>query len=142
MRTYDVDRLFARYGWTAEEVEEGIWRSTFWTEREDAYDVYVMEGDEWLHFAVSPLVSRPAPACQGRLFATLLRLNQQMRLVRFAVDDEGDVNLLADTPRRSLAFPQFAGVLDALTAYTEHLAHELHRLGTEPDYHSPRWPEA
>ena len=135
-----MDGYFERYGWAVEKPEPGIWRGSFATHRDDEFDLYVMVGEEWVHFAVSPLVAQPDPACQGRLFAALLRLNQQMRLVYFAVDEEGDVNLLAELPRRGFSYAHFEAALDALTGYTDTLAHELQRTAHEPEYHSPRLP--
>jgi hypothetical protein len=67
-------------------------------------------------------------------------LNQQMRLVHFAVDEEGDVNLLVELPRQGFAFPQFASALETLTGYTDALAYELRRTAHEPGYHSPLLP--
>jgi hypothetical protein len=135
-----LEDYFARYGWAVEMPDEGIWRGSFAIERDEEFDLYVMANDEWVHFAVSPLVAAPDPACLGRLYAVLLRLNQQMRLVYFAVDEDGDVNLLAELPRPGFGYVHFASVLDALTAYTDALAYELQRTAHEPGYHSPVLP--
>ncbi len=131
-----IDSLFAEYEWRAQQPEAGIWRAAFSTEREEDYDVYVMAGETALHFAVSPFVTRPDAACEGRINALLLRLNQQMPLVYFGVDDDGDINLLADLPLALVTFDGFAAILDALTEATESLAYEVRRLAHDPDYHS------
>lgn len=134
--TINIPTYFQRYAWSCEQVDEQIWRSTFSTERDEEFDLYVMLSEECVHFAVSPIAPKPQPECQARLHTGLLRLNQQMRLVYFAVDEEGDINLLAELPRRGFVYPQFALVLDTLLSYTQALAADLLRLATEPNFYS------
>lgn len=131
---------FARYEWAAEEVEPDVWRATFTTEQEREFDVFVVRDAAWVHFAVSPLVSGVEAACRGRLWDSLLRLNQQARLVYFAVDDNDDVNLLVELPANGFTYAQFAVAMDQLTAAVSYLADELQRMATDPAYHSPRLP--
>ncbi|MFZ1757452.1 MAG: YbjN domain-containing protein [Caldilineaceae bacterium] len=132
-----IPEFFDRYEWSCEEVESGIWRASFADEREEEYDLFVAQTAEWLHFAVSPLTPRPTMECAISLHEALLHLNQSLRLARFALDDEGDVALLADLPLDDLCFAHFAASLDALTGYTRQLASELTRVATQPGYRSP-----
>ncbi|MCL4862071.1 MAG: hypothetical protein KJZ93_21830 [Caldilineaceae bacterium] len=97
------------------------------------FDLYILFGDHLLHFAVSPFVAQPLPACRLRLYDGLLKLNQQMQ-------NEGDINLLASLPRRGCSYPLFAATLDALTGYTNLLAHDAARLAREPNFHTPLIP--
>lgn len=133
----DIPAFFERYEWSYTQVDEAIWLSSFASERDEDFDLYVAQREDWLHFAVSPLIPRPLEACEDALYAGLLRLNGSVRLVRFGVDDEGDVNLLADLPIAAVNFAAFAAVLDALVYYTQHLAHELTRTATQVGYRSP-----
>ncbi len=132
-----IPEFFERYEWSVEEVEPGIWRAVFADERDEEYDLFVAQTDAWLHFAVSPLTPRPKAECVSPLHEILLRLNQSLRLARLALDDEGDVALLADLPLDDLRYAHFAAALDALTGCTRQLAGELSRLATQPGYHSP-----
>jgi hypothetical protein len=133
----DIGKLFDRAGWACTMVEAGLWQSSFFTDREEEYDLYVMVVDDWVHFAVTPLLP-PLPDAQApRLHAALLTLNQQMRRAHFALDGEGDVTLIADIAARQLDDVAFAEILDALVFYTGHLAEELWRIATDPTYHSP-----
>lgn len=75
---------FIHAGWPAEEIEPDVWRSTFADETGATYTLYALATAEWIHLAVSPL----------------LRANQELRLARLALDDDGDINLLADCWRR------------------------------------------
>ena len=140
MQSIAIADFFEQYEWAAGEVEPGIWRSTFTTEAEEEFDLYVMVSDEWLHFAVSPLARMGEAEPSVRLFAALLRLNQRMRLVRIALDDEGDINLVADVPRARFDFGDFALILDLLTEYTSVLAREVQRSVDDPAYFSPLLP--
>jgi hypothetical protein len=128
----DVPALFDRYEWGYETVEAGIWRSSFADEQDEEFDLYVAAGEDWLHFAVTPLTPVPAPECREKLTSLLLRLNQTVRLVRFAIDGDGDVTLLADLPMAGLSFILFAATLDALIHYTRELGSMLARTATEP----------
>ena len=130
----DIPALFDRYEWGYETVEAGIWRSSFADEQEEEFDLYVAAGEEWLHFAVSPLTPTPLPECTDKLTSLLLRLNQTARLVRFAVDGDGDVALQADLPMAALSFSLFAATLDALIHTTRELGGALARAATDPAY--------
>ena len=134
----DILQFFDKYDWHADELEPGIWRSSFATDAGGEFDLFVMAGDEWMHFAVSPFTPHPADACRGRLFEALLILNQQMRLAHFGLDGDGDVNLLLELPILGFEFVHFALALDTLGHYTEELGSELARLATEPGYHSAK----
>lgn len=131
-----IETWLTESGWGAEELEPGIWRATFSTEREEDFDLYVMDGGAWIHCAVSPLV-RPAPGADvARMTGVVARLNQQIRLVRLGVDDDGDVNLLADLPTDWADATRLEETLDLLVQYTDALAFELRRIVHEPGYHS------
>ncbi len=98
----DIAACFERYEWTAERIEAGIWRTTFAVESEEDFDLYVMVSEDWVHFAVSPFVAAAPPGSEARVYAILLRLNQELRLARFALDGDGDINLLVDLPASAL----------------------------------------
>jgi len=132
----NIPTYFKRYAWVCEQLDTQIWRTSFTTELEDEFDLYVMVGDEWVHFAVSPFLSKLEPAQQGRVYTALLRLNQQMRLVYFAVDDEADVNLLAALPVRGFSYAQFEIALNTLVYYTQTLAREIGWIASEPNFRS------
>src|SRR5688572_9488765 len=127
MQSIPLAAYFEQYEWAVEEIEPHVWRASFTTESEEEFDLYVMEGDEWLHFAVSPLVHIGEPEKHARLIAALLRLNQRMRIVRLGLDDEGDLNLVADAPRARFDFGDFALISDLLVEYASALAYEIAR---------------
>lgn len=133
----NIASYFERYGWPSEEMEPGVWHSTFASERAEEFDLYVLVAEDWVHFAVSPLLPPIPQAATDRLYATLLRLNQDVRLVRLAVDADGDVNLLADLPLARISFATFAQALDLLVFYADQVAGDLRFVATGPDFHPP-----
>lgn len=135
----DIPAFFQMYEWTAQRVDANVWLSSFATDRDEDFDLYVASASDWLHFAISPFAPRPRPECAPALHLALLELNQQMRLVRFAVDEDGDVNMLADLPQSAISFASFAAVLDTMVYYTQELAHEVARTATQVGYRSAKF---
>ena len=130
----DIQSYFDRCELTCEAVGQEIWHSAFATESDEQYDLFVMISDEWVHFGVSPFVSRPDASSLLRVYTSLLRLNQEMRFASFAVDSDGDINLICEWPRADFAFAQFARAVDLMTGYTQLLASDVRRLLTDPDF--------
>lgn len=137
--TVDLPSFLDRYEWAYEQVDEAIWRASFATENDEDFDLYIAQGDDWVHFAVTPFTPLPDPACEAQLYTALLRLNGHLRLARFAVDEDGDVNLLIDLPQVGLDYVAFAVAMDTAVYYTQELSRELTRTATQPGYHSPRF---
>jgi hypothetical protein len=135
--TVHIPTFFERYEWSCTQVDEAIWQSSFASDREEDFDLYVAQSEDWIHFAVSPLTPLTRAECREALYTALLHLNGSIRLVRLGVDDEGDVNLLADLPATVVDYAAFAVVLDTLVYYTQQLAHELTRTATQVGYRSP-----
>jgi hypothetical protein len=131
---------FEQYEWAAEELEPGVWRSTFSSENDEEFDLYVMVAEEWIHFAVSPFVALGDGLTRPHLLSALLRLNQRMRLVRLGVDDQGDLNLVADVPLARFSFGDFALIVDLLVEYAGALHREIARSVANENYFSPLLP--
>ncbi len=140
MQEVMVDRYFERFEWACEEVDTGVWRASFTTDADEEFDLFVMVGEAWVHFAVTPLARVGAPEMACRLMGALLRLNQQMRLVRVAIDEDRDINLVADLPREGFGYAGFALALDLLVKYTGALAGEIRRTLDDERYFSPLLP--
>ncbi len=133
----DVGRLFEQNDWGYTAVEAGVWRTTFAVSSDEEFDLYVVLADDWLHFAVSPLLTTGALTNPARFQRTLLKLNQELRMARFALDADGDVNLLADLPLDLVDAARFGQVLDLLVFYADRLAADLRRVAVDPNFHSP-----
>lgn len=136
----DISALFEHYGWSYVIPEPNLWQSAFFTERDEEFDLYVMVVEDWVYFAVAPFLPPAPPAQMQRVLTSMLKLNQQMRIVHFALDGDGDPALLADAPVRQLTDVYFALILEAFVFYTERLAGELGRMALDPGYFSPLVP--
>lgn len=134
-----IDEYLARYGWSGERLDEATWRSAFAGEDEADHDLYIMASEQWVHFAVSPLCRRPTPENVPRLNALMLRINQGLAACALAVDDDGDVNLVAALAIAGLGYAQFEQLLDMLIQVTAELAHELERIGRNASYRPARF---
>ena len=132
----EIGRLFDQNDWSYAAVEAGVWRTTFAIASEEEFDLYVLLAEDWLHFAVSPWLTTSATGSAVHLLRALLRLNQEMRTVRFALDADDDVNLLADLPLASVDAVRFGQTLDLLVFYTDRLVAELRRVAADPDFRS------
>jgi hypothetical protein len=133
----DISAFFDRFGWAYTMPEANLWQSAFFTENEEEFDLYVMVVDDWVHFAVTPFLP-PIPSEQAaRIHRAVLKLNQQMKLVRFALDDDGDLSLIADSPAAQLTDAFFVQIMEAFVNYADQLASELRRLTFDAAYVSP-----
>lgn len=132
-----IAACFAHAGWPCDELEPGAWRSTFTDSAGDTHELYVLATDDWVHLAVSPFLHGVPAANTGWLHTAILRLNQDLRFARLALDADGDINLLADLPAGHLSTGLFAAVLELLAYYTDELAPELRRLAADPESYSP-----
>ena len=129
----DLAAYFHHAGWPAEELEPGVWHSTFADATGAPYHLYVLAADDWLHLAVSPLLPGVGDGQPAQLYAALLRANQELRLVRLALDADGDINLLADLPAAHASAALFAQTLELLAEYTNTLAPQLRVAAAEPN---------
>src|SRR5215212_6643191 len=121
----DIAAYFRHYDWSCEEVEPGVWHSTFAIPAGDPYDLYVLAADDWVQIAVSPLFITTLGDITERLPTVLLHLNQDLRLARLALDADGDVNLLADLPAEHINIALFGQVLELMAYYASELAPQL-----------------
>jgi hypothetical protein len=133
----DIASYFHHYGWTCEEVEPGVWHSTFAVAAGEVYDLYVLAADDWVQLAVSPLIPSTFAGMMDRLQRVLLHMNQDLRLVRLALDADGDVNLLADLPAAHINTALFGQVLELIAYYANELAPQLRQIAADPDYSLP-----
>jgi hypothetical protein len=128
----DIASYFRHCGWTCEEVEPGVWHSTFADEAGEPYDLYVLAAEDWVQVVVSPLVGRASAGMTEELHAHLLHANQDLRMVRLALDADGDVNLLADLPIAHINATLFGQVLELLAYYANALAPQLRQVVADP----------
>jgi hypothetical protein len=73
------------------------------------------EEEGWVYFTINPFVPTPDPECLDSLSRHLTRLNYDVMMAKFVIDDEGDVALTVELPAEELAYAHFAAAVAALS---------------------------
>ena len=118
-----LERHFARYGWTYERVAgaENIWQTGF-SEDGAEFDIFIQLTDEWIIFMLYPFTLRPEGAARVRVAERLATLNYELTGAKAGLDEDGDTFLAIELPVEDFAYSHFRTALDQLAGY----AHEHH----------------
>ena len=114
-----VEEFLTKDGWPFERVDDHTWRSGF---RGDvnSFRFFVRLTDNWIFFTIVPFVVAPKnEECALQLYRHLLRLNREMNMAKFAIDDDADVVLTVELPTENLDESEFKDALDALSYYAD-----------------------
>src|SRR5260370_35866288 len=131
-----VEEFLRKDGWPLERVPDGTvptWRSGFRGEVAP-FRFYVRLTDNWVFFIIAPFVL-PAKkeSSAAALYRRLLRLNQDMTLAKFALDNDEDVVLTVEFPTESIDYSEFKAALDLLSYYADrHYLEVLNLAQQEP----------
>lgn len=121
-------RMLDSDGWKY--VYNDLWWKALYKTSRSKLEVYLSLNDDCLT-AQAPLSVRLQTACEGALWRYLLRLNNEMRLVKFTLDAEGQLYLSAEVPlpmAAGPAFGDFKAVLTAFRTYFEQFHREVELL--------------
>src|SRR5262245_11226625 len=100
-----------------ERIDPATWRSSFHAESK-SFRFFVRLTESWTFFTIVPFVRAPEDtAATHRLHRQLLRLNREINMAKFAIDDEGDVVLTVELPTENLDASEFRDAIDALAFY-------------------------
>ncbi len=117
-----VEEFLTRDGWHFERVPDGnvpTWRSGFRGEVAP-FRFYVRLTENWIFFIINPFVlPAKSPEAALSLHKRLLRLNQDMTLAKFALDQDDDVVLTVEFPTESIDYSEFKDALDVLSYYAD-----------------------
>jgi len=124
--TFDeVRACLERGGWPVELVSAATMRSRF---RGNArvFHVYVHIEDEFLVFAVIPYARMPEDeAVADALVARLLRLNREMNMAKFSIDEDTDIVLSVEHRIEDLDPSEVRDAVDQLSFYADKFATEI-----------------
>jgi hypothetical protein len=131
-----VEEFLRRDGWHFERVADGnvpTWRSGFRGEVAP-FRFYVRLTENWVFFIISPFVLPPkSKSAAAELYRRLLRLNQDMTLAKFALDNDEDIVLTVEFPTESIDYSEFKDALDVLSYYADrHYLEVLNLAQQEP----------
>ncbi len=114
-----VEEFLAKDEWPFERVDPTTWRSGF---RGDvnSFRFFVRLTENWIFFTIVPFVVGPKSdqAALG-LYRHLLKLNREINMAKFAIDDDLDVVLTVELPTEHLDEGEFKDALDALSYYAD-----------------------
>lgn len=117
-----IEQYFEQYGWNYERLEPNFWRTGFRGKHNNFRIIFQMT-QHWLYVAIAPYIRAPlAEELENRaprLYYYLLRLNQDMNMVKFSVDEDGDVRLAAELPIENLDYSEFADAINLVAGYAD-----------------------
>lgn len=122
-----VEELFEiieHHGWSPRAVDDRTLRCTVDTTA-GAVRIVVRHAGPWLYLAVMPFLDANHCAPWGkskyppRFLGRILAVNHNLVLVKFALDDEGDLTLRCELPTESLQRAEIETALSLLVTTTE-----------------------
>ena len=114
-----VETFLKEQGWPVTELGPGTLRSSF-RGNEATFPLVVQFEDGWVKLTVLPIARMPADATKAeKLYERLLRLNGEIMLARFSLDEDGDVLLSVEFPSQNMDQSEIRDALDVLTYYAE-----------------------
>ena len=115
-----VESLLKKDGWPCERGKDAhTWRSAFTGDR-SSFKFYVRLTDNWIFFSIVPFVTTPKGEREAlALYRHLLKLNRDMNMAKFSLDQDGDVILSVELPTENLDDSEFKDALDALSFYAD-----------------------
>lgn len=134
----DVRACLENDGWPVEMVSDVTMRSRFRC-GERIFPVYihaepVVAGEDpraYVSFAVIPFAHLPDDESGDLVAERLLRLNREMNLAKFSVDEDGDVVLSVEYPIDDLDPSEVRDAIDVLSFYAEKYHVEVGELSRE-----------
>ncbi len=115
-------------GWPVIALSPGTWRSSF-RGRTGVFPLVIQVDDGWCKLQVLPIVRLPGDADKAeKLYLKLLKLNGELMLARFSLDEDGDVILSVELPLSDLDASEIKDALDVLSVYAERHQGELRQL--------------
>jgi hypothetical protein len=123
-----VEGHLQKLGWPVISLAPGTWRSSF-RGRTGAFPLVIQVDDGWCKLLVLPIVRLPGDADKAeKLYLRLLKLNGELLLARFSLDEDGDVILSVELPLNDLDASEIQDSLDVLSVYAERHQGELRQL--------------
>lgn len=126
----DVRNLFERYGWQCHEHDAQTLLAGFRGESGD-FVIGARLSKDWLTLSVPKYLPSVPSEQRSNLFAHLMRVNAQVEYVRFALESESEITILADLPAyKRLNYDLFAMAIDLLSYYADEAYEHLHEMIT------------
>jgi hypothetical protein len=130
MTLEEIEACLVREGWPVEELSGMILRSGFQGSAR-TFHLYVRMEPPFVTFAVIPFARLPPePDAADAVARSLLRLNRQMNMAKFSVDDDGDVVLSVEYRLADMDPSEVRDAASVLSFYADRHHAEVQRLVT------------
>jgi hypothetical protein len=108
---------------------------------EESFEFFVNLDEEegWVYFTINPFVPTPDPDCLDHLSRHLARLNYDVTMAKFVIDDEGDVALTVELPAEGFVYTHFAAAVAALSNAAGDSFDEMLNLSQDATAMSSYW---
>jgi len=130
----EIAEYLTRLGWPHERLDSATWGGLYRGEVV-SFRYYVRWTKEWLCITAFPFSGALQEQDTSPLHRTLLRLNREMNLAKYALDEEGEVVLCTELPTENLDFSELRDGLMVIADYADR--HYLEVLGSAHRPHSP-----
>lgn len=121
--TETIEHFLDRYGWTYHGTSDRVW-ITGWQSDERSYPLTVSLSDTWILFQVKPLIKVSLDwDYLPELTRHILELNNDCHMVKFSIDEFGEIILSLQLFSSSLTYEDFSDALGIIGHYTD-LAYE------------------
>lgn len=123
-----VEGHLQKLGWPVISLSPGTWRSSF-RSNTGVFPLVIQVDGGWCKLLVLPIVRLPGDVDKAeKLYHRLLKLNGELLLARFSLDEDGDVILSVELPISDLDASEIKDSLDVLSVYAERYQSELRQL--------------
>ena len=112
-----VRQWLESFGWSAEELDPQTLRII--CPHLPDLPFFARCSQNWLMLAIVPVLARDA-RLPGDISRRLLAVNRDLRLAKFAYDDDNDIALTAELPTESLDVSELRDVVNRMAKYVDH----------------------
>ncbi len=120
-----IAKFFEARGMAFEEIDERGVSSAFITDlpegREQAFSLFVLliedDADRYIRFTIVPFVDQPYEGYPPELYVAIGRRNHDLPQLKFAFDDDDDLELALDIPAEQLNQSEFDRIVQLLVDY-------------------------
>ncbi|MEI8254726.1 MAG: YbjN domain-containing protein [Deltaproteobacteria bacterium] len=125
LKEADIPKVLTGLGWIPKAVGERTWRCTIASPTAGIIKLVVRHAGAWMYLSVLPFFDPDSikPWGAGKFplgfLGRLLAVNRNLILVKFALDDDGDVVLRTELPTESLQKAELETAATTLVRTTE-----------------------
>ncbi|MDI1448086.1 YbjN domain-containing protein [Polyangium sp. 6x1] len=124
----EIRAVLEAQGWPVERLSEATLRSRF-RSKDRIFPLFVHLEPLFVTFAVIPYARLPEePDMAEALMTRLLKLNREINLAKYSVDDDGDIILSVEYRIEHLDPSEIRDAVDVLSFYADKHHQDVHKL--------------